>query len=174
MMIVTNAVMIVCVCVTPSFLTPYLMIGSMDIFHSSYVDASFWEDELYSFFVESKVICGHQTSKTEISQVRKHCCYSYLACGWVIVSRWSVLLLVEVKGHLRSPESKTEKPCKHFISKQKAWIHFILIMWMHHIEKKAIVFVEVKGHLRSLVVNIQNICNYVVFGGGQRSPEVNY
>ncbi|KAJ8027844.1 hypothetical protein HOLleu_29914 [Holothuria leucospilota] len=50
----------------------------------------------------------------------------------------TLLFLVEVKGHLRSPEVKNPKPCKHDIS------GFVMLR-----ERTLLFLVKVKGHLRS-------------------------
>ncbi|KAJ8018270.1 hypothetical protein HOLleu_43824 [Holothuria leucospilota] len=43
----------------------YLKVGSLDKFHTWYVDALWREDECCSFWWRSKVIWGHQQSNTE-------------------------------------------------------------------------------------------------------------
>ncbi|KAJ8027535.1 hypothetical protein HOLleu_32702 [Holothuria leucospilota] len=50
----------------------------------------------------------------------------------------TLLFLVEVKGHLRSPEVKRRKPRKHDISR------YVILR-----ERTLLFLVEVKGHLRS-------------------------
>ncbi|KAJ8020224.1 hypothetical protein HOLleu_39757 [Holothuria leucospilota] len=42
--------------------------------------------------------------------------------------------LVEVKGHLGSPEVKRSKPCKHDISRRVTVSDLIRSMWIAHME----------------------------------------
>ncbi|KAJ8017591.1 hypothetical protein HOLleu_44895 [Holothuria leucospilota] len=48
-----------------TMLTQYLKVGSLDRFHTWYVDALWLEGECYHFWWRSKVIWGHQQSTTE-------------------------------------------------------------------------------------------------------------
>ena len=46
-------------------LTRYLKLGSLDKFHTWYVDGLWWEEEPYCFWWGSKVIWGHRGSNSE-------------------------------------------------------------------------------------------------------------
>ncbi|KAJ8026598.1 hypothetical protein HOLleu_31479 [Holothuria leucospilota] len=68
-----------------------------------------------------------------------------------------LLFLVEVKGHLRSPEVKLRKSCKRLvntISQVSNDRHFSYLVYRFVIlrESTLLFLVEVKGHLRSLEV----------------------
>ena len=51
-----------------------------------------------------------------ISQVMTGLHFSYLVYSFVMLRGRTLLFLAMVKGHLRSPEVKNEKPCKHDLS----------------------------------------------------------
>ncbi|KAJ8017857.1 hypothetical protein HOLleu_44478 [Holothuria leucospilota] len=48
-----------------TLLTQYLEVGSLDEFHTLYVDALWYEEEPYHFWWRSKVIWGQQGSNPE-------------------------------------------------------------------------------------------------------------
>ena len=50
-----------------------------------------------------------------------------VSIGLCILSRSSIVVLVEVKGHLGSPEVKRSKLCKHIISRRITVRDLILI-----------------------------------------------
>ena len=52
-----------------------------------------------------------------ISQGRNGRRFSYLVCGFIMLRGRTLLFLVEVKGHLRSPEVKVVNPCNRDISR---------------------------------------------------------
>ena len=121
-----------------TFETQYLKKGSMDESHTRHVDCPYSLDDPYCFWWRSKVIWGQQRSKSEnivntISQEEKVGWISYFACRLPIFIRWSLLFVVEVKGHLRSPEVRVWKHHKHDISRREAWMNLILGMWTAHI-----------------------------------------
>ncbi|KAJ8044390.1 hypothetical protein HOLleu_07124 [Holothuria leucospilota] len=66
----------------------------------------------------------------------------------------SLLILVEVKGHLKSPEVNLRKPCKRLvntISQDSNDRHFSYLVYRFvMLRGRTLLFlVEVKGHLRS-------------------------
>ncbi|KAJ8034249.1 hypothetical protein HOLleu_21008 [Holothuria leucospilota] len=61
----------------------------------------------------------------------------------------TLLFLVAVKGHLRSPEVKYRKLCKHDISR------FIMLRG-----RTLLFLVAVKGHLRSPEVKYRKLCKH--------------
>ncbi|KAJ8020183.1 hypothetical protein HOLleu_39706 [Holothuria leucospilota] len=63
----------------------------------------------------------------------------------------TLLFLVEVKGHLRSPEVKNRKLCKHDISR------FVMLRG-----RTLLFLVEVKGHLRSTEVKNRKLCKQAI------------
>ncbi|KAJ8044411.1 hypothetical protein HOLleu_07151 [Holothuria leucospilota] len=63
----------------------------------------------------------------------------------------TLLFLVKVKGHLRSPEVKSQKLCKHDISR------FFMSRG-----RTLLFLVEVKGHPRSPEVKLQKPPNWLV------------
>lgn len=76
--------------------TLYLKVGSMATFHTYHADALYEEEELHRFWWRSKIICVHQSSKSEnlvnrISSDTKHGYCPYLACRFII-SRAFVIL----------------------------------------------------------------------------------
>ena len=92
-----------------------------DTFHIWYIDLSCWEEEPYCFWWRSKVIWGHQRSKPEnlvntISWDRDDRHFSYLGYRFVMSRGRTLLFLVEVRGHLRSPEVKLWKPHKWLVN----------------------------------------------------------
>ena len=116
-----------------TLLTRYLKLGNLDQVHTWYVDALWLEEEAYRFWWRSKVIWGHQRSKSEnlvntISQGRKLGQISYLECTCPMVRGRTLLCVVEVKGHLGSPEVKWSKLCKHCISARVTAKDLILSM----------------------------------------------
>ncbi|KAJ8044527.1 hypothetical protein HOLleu_07304 [Holothuria leucospilota] len=84
----------------------------------------------------------------------------------------SLLFLVEVKGHLRSPEVKLRKPHKRLVntvSQDGSDRHFSYLVYRFiMLRGRTLLFlVEVKGHLRSPEVKKQNfprIPNIVIWG----------
>ena len=86
-----------------------------------------------------------------ISQQGKLGQISYLVCMCTTLSTRTLLFLVEVKGHLGSTGVKLWKPCKHDISRREASTDLIFGMLVYHNKYK----------------------KYIVFGGCQRSFEVN-
>ncbi|KAJ8041989.1 hypothetical protein HOLleu_12945 [Holothuria leucospilota] len=93
-----------------------------DTFHIWYVGLSCCEEGPYCFWQRSKVIQGHQRSKSKnlviaISRDRNDRYFSYLICRFVMLRGRTLLFLAEVKGHSRSPEVDVQKPCNRDISR---------------------------------------------------------
>ena len=124
-----------------------------DTFHIWYIDLSCWEEEPYCFWWRSKVIWGHQRSKTEnlviaIYQDRN---------GWyrfVMLRERTLSFLVEVKGHLMSPEVKLRKPRKRLVNtisrdSNDRHISYLVYRYIMLRGRSLLFLVKVKGHLRS-------------------------
>ena len=175
--------------------------------HKRYIDLSCWEKEPYCFWWRSKVIWGHQRSKPKnlvnaISSGTDDRHFSYLVYRFVMSRGRTLLFLVEVRGHLRSPEIKLRKPHKRLvntISQDSSVGHFSYLVYRFvTLRGRTLLFlVEVRGHLRSQEVKLRKPHkrlvntlsqdssdrhfsylgyverkNPVVCGGGQRSFEV--
>ena len=111
----------------------YLKKGSLDRSHIWYVGVPCWVQKAYCFWWRSKVIWGQQGSNcgnhvNTLSQKGKLGQISYLVCRCTLLSTRSLLLLVEVKGHLGSTEVKLWKPRKHNGSRREAWTDLIFGM----------------------------------------------
>ena len=136
-----------------------------DTFHIWYIALSCWEEEPYCFWWKSEVIWGHQRSKTEnlvnaISRDRDDRHFSYLVYRFVMLRGRTLLILVEVKGHLRSSEVRLRKPPKRLVNTISQYSndrHFSYLAYRFVMlrGRTLLFFAEDQGHLRSQMVKLR-------------------
>ena len=102
--------------------------------------------------------------------------FSYLAYRFVMLRGRTLLFLVEVRGHLRSPAVKLRKPRKWLviaISQDRNDRHFSYLVYRFvMLRGRTLLFlVEVKGHFRSLEVKLRKPRKWLVITISQGSND---
>ena len=116
----------------------------VDNFHIWYIALSCWLEEPYCFWWRSEVMWGHQRSKTKnlvitISHFRNGWQFSYVIYSYVMWRGRTLLFSVEVRGHLRLPKVKLQKPHRWLvitISQDIHDQHYICDIQICHVERK--------------------------------------